>query len=107
MSWCGRACATAHFTSAHDIAEGGILVAIAECCIATGLGAVINLPEGLDPFGEDFGTAFIVSGPSENLEGLPIIGAVGGRELSVKGLLNVPVSELSATRSEGLSALLS
>jgi phosphoribosylformylglycinamidine synthase len=94
------------FTSAHDIAEGGILVAIAECCVASGLGAIINLPEGVDPFGEDFGTAFIVSGPSEGLEGLPIIGAVGGRELVVHGLLNVPVSELSAARSEGLSAVL-
>ncbi len=94
------------FTSAHDIAEGGILVALAECCIAGGCGAVVNLPEDLDPFGEDLGTAFIVSGPAENLEGLPIIGAVGGRELIVKGLLNVPVSELSTARSEGLSDLL-
>ena len=95
------------FTSAHDIAEGGIVVAIAECCIAGGIGAIVNLPAGLDPFGEDFGTAFIVSGPAPALEGLPIIGVVGGRELIVKDLLNVPVSELSATRSEGLSALLS
>jgi len=95
------------FISAHDIAEGGILVAIAECCIAGGIGAIVNLPDDLDPFGEDLGTAFIVSGPAEALEGLPIIGAVGGRELIVKGLLNVPVSELSTARSEGLSALLS
>jgi phosphoribosylformylglycinamidine synthase II len=95
------------FTSAHDIAEGGILVAIAECCIAGGLGAIINLPEGLDPFGEDLGTAFVVSGPTEGLEGLPIIGAVGGRELIVTELLNVRVSELSAVNAEGLSALLS
>ncbi len=33
-----RACRNRHFTSAHDIAEGGILVAIAECCIAGRLG---------------------------------------------------------------------
>jgi phosphoribosylformylglycinamidine synthase II len=95
------------FTTAHDIAEGGILVALAECCIATGLGAIINLPEDLDPFGEDFGTAFIVSGPTEGLEGLPIIGAVGGRELVVNDLFNVAVSELSAIHARGLSALLS
>jgi len=94
------------FASAHDIAEGGILVAIAECCIAGGIGAIVNLPEGLDPFGEDLGTAFIVSGPTEALEGLPIIGAVGGRELVLSGVLNVPVSELTAARSDGLSALL-
>ncbi len=95
------------FTSAHDIAEGGILVAIAECCIAGGVGAIINLPDGLDPFGEDLGTAFIVSGPSESLEGLPIIGVVGSRELVVTGRFNVAVSELSALHGQGLSALLS
>jgi phosphoribosylformylglycinamidine synthase subunit PurL len=94
------------FTSAHDIAEGGILVAIAESCIAGGVGAIVNLPDGLDLFGEDLGTAFIVSGPAPLLEGLPIIGAVGGRELVVKDVLNVPVSELTAAHSEGLSALL-
>jgi phosphoribosylformylglycinamidine synthase len=94
------------FTTAHDIAEGGILVAIAECCIATGLGAIINLPEDIDPFGEDFGTAFIVSGPTEGLEGLPIIGAVGGRELVVNELFNVAVSELSSIHAQGLSSLL-
>jgi phosphoribosylformylglycinamidine synthase II len=95
------------FTTAHDIAEGGILVAIAECCIATGLGAIINLPEDIDPFGEDFGTAFIVSGPTEGLEGLSIIGAVGGRDLVVNDLFNVAVSDLSSIHAEGLSALLS
>jgi phosphoribosylformylglycinamidine synthase len=95
------------FTTAHDIAEGGILVAIAECCIATGLGAIINLPDDIDPFGEDFGTAFIVSGPTEGLEGLPIIGAVGGRDLVVNDLLIVAVSELSQVHAQGLSALLS
>jgi phosphoribosylformylglycinamidine synthase len=94
------------FTTAHDIAEGGILVAIAECCIATGLGAIINLPEDIDPFGEDFGTAFIVSGPTEGLADLPIIGAVGGRELVVNDLFNVAVSELSSIHAQGLSSLL-
>src|SRR5579863_1655927 len=92
--------------SAHDIAEGGILVAIAECCIAGGLGAIVNLPDGLDPFGEDFGTAFIVSGPTEGLQDLLTIGVVGGRDLIVNGLLNVAVSELRAAHADGLSALL-
>ncbi|MDE3130029.1 MAG: phosphoribosylformylglycinamidine synthase subunit PurL, partial [Acidobacteriota bacterium] len=95
------------FTSAHDIAEGGILVAIAECCIAGGVGAIIKLPAGLDPFGEDLGTAFIVSGRTESLEGLQTIGVVGGRELVVNGLLNVPVSELASAHAGGLSGLLS
>jgi len=33
-------------SSAHDIAEGGLAVAIAECCLAGGLGAEIELEEG-------------------------------------------------------------
>ncbi len=94
-------------TSAHDIAEGGIAVALAECCIASGLGADVTLPDGLDPFGEDLGTAFIVSGAPGALAGLEIIGEVGGSELAIAGLLNVPVSELTTVHASGLSALLS
>ncbi|MFI4985372.1 MAG: phosphoribosylformylglycinamidine synthase subunit PurL [Solirubrobacterales bacterium] len=37
-------------SSAHDIAEGGLAVALAECCLAGGLGAEIDLGE--DPLGE-------------------------------------------------------
>jgi phosphoribosylformylglycinamidine synthase II len=95
------------FASAHDIAEGGIAVALAECCIAGGVGAIIRLPEGLDPFGEDFGTAFIVSGTAEALAGLPVIGAVGGHDLIISDLLEVPISEVTAVHADGLSALLS
>jgi phosphoribosylformylglycinamidine synthase subunit PurL len=95
------------FRSAHDIAEGGIAVALAECCIAGGVGAIIRLPDGLDPFGEDLGTAFVVSGPTEALEGLPIIGAVGGHDLVITDLLDLPISELINAHSEGLSGLLS
>ncbi len=38
--------------SAHDVAEGGVACALAECCVAGGLGASVRLPPGLDPFGE-------------------------------------------------------
>jgi phosphoribosylformylglycinamidine synthase II len=95
------------FTSAHDIAEGGLLVALAECCIAGGVGAEVTLPDGLDPFGEDLGSAFIVSGPAQALADLRVIGTVGGRELHVKGLLKLPVSELAAIHGGGLTALVS
>src|SRR5581483_8690288 len=49
-------------SSAHDIAEGGLAVALAECCIAGGLGATVTLPGGLDPFAEAPGRACVVSG---------------------------------------------
>jgi phosphoribosylformylglycinamidine synthase II len=94
------------FVSAHDIAEGGLAVAIAECCIAGNVGAIIRLEDEIDIFGEDFGTAFIVSGSTEALEGLPIIGAVGGDDLVFMELLNVPVSELQAGHVDGLGGLL-
>jgi phosphoribosylformylglycinamidine synthase len=92
--------------SAHDIAEGGVAVALAECCIAGGLGARVTLPEGLDPFGEDLGTGFIVSGPAEALAGLEVIGEVGGDQLELAGVLKVPVSELAAAHASGLDTLL-
>ena len=49
--------------NAHDIAEGGLAVAIAECCIAGGIGASVELPADLELFGEAPGRAFVVSGP--------------------------------------------
>jgi phosphoribosylformylglycinamidine synthase II len=89
--------------SAHDIAEGGITVALAECCIAGGIGASVRLPDGLDPFGEAPGRAFVVSGPAQALTGLPIIGRVGGTELSIEGQCDVPVGELAEARARGLA----
>jgi phosphoribosylformylglycinamidine synthase len=92
--------------NAHDIAEGGIAVALAECCIAGGIGARVGLPEGLDPFGEDFGTGFVVSGSPEALAGMTVIGEVGGDALEIDGLLKLPVSELAAAHRGGLDGLL-
>jgi phosphoribosylformylglycinamidine synthase len=92
--------------NAHDIAEGGIAVALAECCIAGGIGARVRLPEELDPFGEDFGTGFVVSGSTEALAGMTVIGEVGGDALEIEGLLKLPVSELAAAHRGGLDGLL-
>ncbi|HEX3978126.1 MAG TPA: phosphoribosylformylglycinamidine synthase subunit PurL [Solirubrobacteraceae bacterium] len=88
--------------SAHDIAEGGMAVAIAECCIAGQIGATVTLPDGLDPFAEAPGRAFVVSGSEEALRGLPVIGEVGGSALRLEGVLEVEVSRLAKARSGGL-----
>jgi phosphoribosylformylglycinamidine synthase II len=99
--------------SAHDIAEGGIAVTIAESCIAGGVGARIELPGPAgeaDLFGEAPGRAFIVSGTEQELlsaylPGLRVIGIVGGEALSITGpdaQLEIAVSELSAAREGGL-----
>ncbi len=91
--------------SAHDIAEGGIAVALAECCVAGGIGAEVEVPSGIDLFGEAPGRAFIVSGSSEALSGMRIIGRVGGESLRIAGALNAPVSAMTDARDGGLGDL--
>ena len=91
--------------SAHDIAEGGIAVALAECCIAGSIGATVTLPNGIDPFAEALGQGFIVSGPAEALAEMTVIGRVGGSELAIDGELALAVSELRDAREHGLAKL--
>jgi phosphoribosylformylglycinamidine synthase len=86
--------------SAHDIAEGGLAVALAECCLAGSIGARIDL--GDEPVQEDdlFGEApggFLLSGPAGVLSALGaltpvrLIGTVAGGSLRFAR----PVFELS------------
>jgi phosphoribosylformylglycinamidine synthase len=95
----------AKLESAHDIAEGGLAVALAECCIAGGIGASIALPEGVDAFAEAPGQAFIVSGDERDLGKFEIIGRVGGSELAIDGVLRISVSDLEQAWSGGLAAI--
>ncbi|MBA2349711.1 MAG: phosphoribosylformylglycinamidine synthase subunit PurL [Solirubrobacterales bacterium] len=77
-------------TSAHDIAEGGLLVAIAECCLAGEIGAdmdAISADLGFVlHFGERRG-GFVLSGPRDVLAALDVpldlFGTVGGDVLRV------------------------
>ncbi len=91
-------------SSAHDVAEGGLLVAVAECCLAGGRGATLDLgpAAGDDPlvslFGEGPG-GFVVSGPRAALDdlGALVVGTVGGDALSVTAggaALSVDLGEL-------------
>lgn len=92
--------------SAHDCADGGLAVAIAECCIAGEIGAQIELPEGVEEVRETrldavlFGESqsrVVFSLQRENLAELQrmagiakvplcVLGSVGGDELSVGDL---------------------
>jgi phosphoribosylformylglycinamidine synthase len=94
--------------SAHDISEGGLAVALAESCVAGGLGASVSVDGGLEElFGEAPGRGFIVSGPAEDLTGMGvIIGRVGGDALEIAGRLSVPLSALREARERGLASLL-
>jgi phosphoribosylformylglycinamidine synthase len=56
----------------HDVSEGGALVAVAEMCIASGIGATMplrELPPDLEPFAEMTGT-YILSVSRSNVEAL-------------------------------------
>jgi phosphoribosylformylglycinamidine synthase subunit PurL len=94
--------------SAHDVAEGGVAVALAECCIAGGVGARVAL-DGVPLFAEGPG-AFLVSGPPEAMAAFGaaarVIGEVGGDALAIAGELDLPVAELARVHSNGLAELL-
>ena len=95
--------------TAHDISEGGLACALAECCIEGGLGARVSLDDGEAAlFGEGPG-GVIVAGPRaavEALEGAVVIGEVGGDALEIEGALSVPVSELRAAYEGAIPAAL-
>ena len=104
-----KAVRTGAVSSAHDIAEGGLAIALAECCLAGGLGAQVRLESSEDLTNEDplaalFGEApggFILSGPPNSLHTLRDdtddrvavrpIGKVGGKTLQID-LGNISVS---------------
>jgi len=75
-------------SSAHDVAEGGLATALAECCLAGNLGCEVTVEDGHEQFGETVGL-FIVSGPSSALRECfaqvrhQIIGSVGGADLRI------------------------
>jgi phosphoribosylformylglycinamidine (FGAM) synthase-like enzyme len=80
-------------SSAHDIAEGGLAIALAECCLAGGIGANVELGELADRaaealFGEGPG-GFVVSATGVALDELALdvplhrLGTVGGDSLTL------------------------
>jgi phosphoribosylformylglycinamidine synthase len=78
-------------SSAHDVAEGGLLVAVAECCLAGDIGASLQLRSDDERalFGESPGSGFVVSATPEALDRLAervtldVLGTVGGDALDV------------------------
>ena len=99
------------FSSAHDITEGGLAIAIAECCLAGGVGATVAVDATAESqpaalFGEAPG-GFVVSGPQSALTALAtsatvlIIGVVGGDSLRIDlGEAREPDLSLSVTLAE-------
>ena len=85
--------------TAHDISEGGLACALAECCVEGEVGARVDLGVTSDDealFGEGPGGA-LLAGPLEDVEAVPgarVIGVVGGEDLEVAGRLSLPVAQL-------------
>ncbi len=109
--------------SAHDCAEGGLGVALAECCVLaqpSPLGAVVKLDSSLRPeallFGEEPSRVLVSFDPNRQSEveeaarraGAPfaILGITGGQRLKVEGIADVQVAELAASHSEAIRTLL-
>jgi phosphoribosylformylglycinamidine synthase len=86
----------------HDVSEGGLACALAECCVEGGLGARVDtaaLPDGdleTAHFGEGPGGA-VVAGPHAAVAALPgavVLGEAGGDRLVIEGVLDVELAAL-------------
>jgi phosphoribosylformylglycinamidine synthase len=117
-------------SSAHDCSDGGLAVALAECCMmhdapagggkAPWIGAAVRVPFPLRKdfilFGED-ASRIVVSLPPAALprfeaiakaRGAPLVllGAVGGDRLEIQGGLSVPIAELARAWRDGIPSVL-
>ncbi|MDE3075636.1 MAG: phosphoribosylformylglycinamidine synthase subunit PurL [Chloroflexota bacterium] len=90
--------------SAHDCSDGGLFVALAECCIRSGLGA--NITAELDYLDES-PSRIVLSLAAERLAelaGTPltVLGTVGGAKLEIHGLGSWTVDEMRQAWEHGL-----
>jgi phosphoribosylformylglycinamidine synthase len=89
--------------TAHDISEGGLACALAECAVRGGTGATIDLGGGYELFGEGPG-GVLLAGARDELErieeslrshGFRVIGETGGDRVDIAAgvaTLSVPVA---------------
>jgi phosphoribosylformylglycinamidine synthase len=100
----------------HDLSDGGLLVALAEMCIAGGTGATVAAAAGTDVpshaffYGEDQGRYLIAAGSGDEVlaaaeaAGVPAVrlGYSGGSSLSIEGLISLPLAEIKAAHEAWL-----
>jgi phosphoribosylformylglycinamidine synthase len=108
---CVQAAQAGLFSSAHDVAEGGVAVALAEACIShphQTLGARVTLTGDLRPdavlFGESQSRAVVSVRPPDwerlkallHTSGLPfrVLGEVGGTDLEIVGYMKIATAAL-------------
>jgi phosphoribosylformylglycinamidine synthase len=107
--------------SAHDCSEGGLGVALAECAIASGVGASISADAELPPhvwlFSESSARAIVACRPGDlqavldraRAADVPPahLGATGGQGVSVDGVLSVSLDRLREAYEDALPRVLS
>ena len=104
-------------TAAHDAAEGGLLVALAEMAVSGRMGAQVCLPFEADLrrlFGEGPSLVWLQTRHVDEVaavaarHGAPMVdvGAVGGDRLVVEGLMDVELERLARPWEEGLRTVL-
>ena len=93
-------------TAAHDVSDGGLLVALAEMAVASGIGAVLEPPPGIPThafwFGEDQARYVITTKQSQPVveraktAGVPLVplGATGGTLIAIAGERPLRVDDL-------------
>jgi phosphoribosylformylglycinamidine synthase II len=93
-------------TAVHDVSDGGLLVALAEMAIASGIGAVLEAPSDLVPhafwFGEDQARYVVATKQSQPVlerakaAGVPVVplGATGGTLLAIAGERPLRIDDL-------------
>ena len=115
-----EAAAETILASAHDCADGGLAVALAECAIAGGNGFAVavpgDLPAHVTLFAESASRAVVAVDPADEerllglaaARGVPVarLGETGGPRAMIDGLLDVPVAELAAIWEGAIPRLL-
>ncbi len=103
--------------AAHDLSEGGLAVALAECCMDQGLGCQVALPGDLftQLFSESAARAVVAVRPGSQgafaalaaRHGVPVteLGVAGGDSLVVQGSFGIHVDELAAAHRGALPGI--
>ena len=106
-------------TAVHDVSDGGLLIALAEMAMASGIGAVLQAPSSIPPhafwFGEDQARYIVTAKDAHSVTrqatdaGVPLLhlGATGGAVLAVDGERPLRVAELKQRFEAWLPAYMS
>ncbi len=90
-----------HVTAVHDISDGGLLVAIAELAMASGIGFNLNEAPDTMPahawwFGEDQARYIVTAASGTPVPGALKLGTAGGESLAIAGATTTVVALQSA-----------